>query len=186
METDRNFKTEDGTDPPVYRHESLDSTNSEALRLGEAGAPHLTAVVADYQTAGRGKLQSPWYMPAGTGVALSVLYREMPPGVEFSLLTLHVGRRLRERLQKLTGLKIDVKEPNDLLIDGKKVAGILSEARWRGQNLLLAVVGVGVNVNVREFPEELASTASSLALVAGRDFDVEEIAEGLIAELRAL
>lgn len=170
--------------PPIYRHESIPSTNTEALRLGEAGAPHHTAVRADYQTAGRGKLDRKWLMPAWQGILLSVLYRDLPRDVPFSNLTLQVGWRLANRLREMTGLTIDVKQPNDLLIEGKKIAGILCEARWRGEEFLFAVVGVGINVNVKNFPDELKETATSLALAAGRDFSVDEIASAVLDELR--
>lgn len=173
-------------DPPLHRFRFIESTNTEALRLGQAGAPHLTAVCAEYQTAGRGQFQRRWVMPAGQGVLLSVLYRQMPPGVEFTTLTLQVGRVMAELLGQIGGVTIGIKEPNDLIIDGRKLAGILSEARWRGDQFLYAVVGIGINVNVRDFPEELRETACSLAQAAGRDFDVEEVLQAVLRRLRNL
>ena len=173
-------------DPPVHRHASLDSTNSEALRLGESGAPHHTVVVAEYQSAGRGQMDRRWLMPRGQGVLLSILLRETPPGAEFAKLTLRVGRAVADLLGRESGLRIEIKAPNDLMIEGKKVAGILSEARWRGEDLLFAVVGVGINVNVLEFPPEISDSATSLALAAGREFDLERLIQGLILCLRSL
>lgn len=179
--------TESGSiSAPIYRHESIASTNTEALRLGEAGEPHHTVVIADYQTAGRGKLDRKWLMPPKKGVLLSIILRDMPPGVAFASLTLQVGWRLANRLRAMTGLQIDVKQPNDLMFQGKKLGGILSEARWRGEELVFAVVGVGINVNVAEFPEELRESATSLALAAGREFEVEEIIQAVIEELRGI
>lgn len=173
-------------DPPIHWHEEIGSTNTEAMRLGEAGAPHGTAVVARYQTAGRGKLSAKWLMPPGEGILLSILLRRMPGGVPFGQLTLQMGYTIAEFLRARTGLTIDIKEPNDLMIGGRKLAGILSEARWRGDEMLHAVVGVGINVNVREFPEEIRERACSLAQAAGREFDVEELAKGLIEHIRSL
>ena len=172
--------------PPVYRYETIDSTNSEALRLGEAGAPHGTAVVSRYQTAGRGKLESRWLMPRGEGVLLSILLRRPPEDVAFPMLTLRAGQSIAELLRRLTSLPIEVKHPNDLIIGGRKLAGILSEARWLGETLQFAVVGVGINVNVSEFPEEIRPTATSLAIEAGKSFDVGEITDALIIRLRTL
>lgn len=146
-----------GDDPPIIHYEVLDSTNTEAMRLGAGDTPNLTVVTADYQTAGRGKLQSKWVMPAGEGILLTILMREIPADVEFSRLTLRTGWVLAEWLRAKTGLDVQVKPPNDILIDGKKVCGILSEARWRGDQLLFAVVGVGMNINVQKFPPELST-----------------------------
>jgi BirA family transcriptional regulator, biotin operon repressor / biotin---[acetyl-CoA-carboxylase] ligase len=173
-------------DPPLYRFASIESTNTEALRLGQAGAPHLTAVCAGYQSAGRGQFERRWLMPEGQGVLLSVLYRQMPPGIEFTTLTLQVGRVMADLLGGLAGLRVGVKEPNDLVIEGKKLGGILSEARWRSDQFLYAVVGIGINVNVLDFPDEIRDTACSLAQKAGRMFDVEEVLQAVLHRLRNL
>jgi BirA family biotin operon repressor/biotin-[acetyl-CoA-carboxylase] ligase len=171
---------------PIHRHQSLDSTNTELLRLADAGAPHHTAVVAKFQTAGRGQPGRSWWMPPGKGILLSILYRELPAGVEFSGLTVHLGRRMAELIQFHVGRKVDIKLPNDLLIDGRKVAGILCEARWRGDRLLHIVAGFGLNVNVLEFPDDLAASATSLAREAGREFDLEFLTDAVIQRLRDL
>ena len=173
-------------DPPIHWHDTLASTNTEALRLGEEGAPHHTAVVARYQTQGRGKLASRWVMPRGEGVLLSILLRRVPESMAFTQLTLQVGWRLAQLLRELTGLAVEVKKPNDLMIEGLKLAGILSEARWRGEKMLYAVVGVGINVNVQSFPDELTATACSLSQVAGKPFNVEEITRAVIECLRGM
>lgn len=172
--------------PSIHRFKSIGSTNTEALRLGEAGAPHNTVVIAEYQTAGRGKLERKWHMPAGQGILLSILMRDMPPGVPFLQLTLQVGYRIAAVLRERAGLDIIVKQPNDLMFEGKKLGGVLSEARWRGDEFQFAVVGIGINVNVMEFPEEIRGTATSLALAAGREFDIEELTQAVIKSLRSM
>lgn len=171
-------------EPPVFRFATIDSTNSEAMRRGDAGAPHGSAFVADFQTAGRGKPGSEWWMPPGQGVLLSVLLRRLPDGVEFGDLTLEVGRRLAEAVRGRTGLPVEVKLPNDLTVAGRKFAGILCEARWRDDRPLFVVVGAGIDVNVRDFPQELRATATSLAVEAGREFEVEEIVRLAIDAIR--
>ena len=171
--------------PPIYWFDSVGSTNTELLNLADEGAEHGTAAVTQFQTHGRGKLERRWLMPPGQGILMSILYREMPQGVQFTQLTLRLGWSLANFLRGLTGLEIDVKKPNDLMIDGKKLVGILSEARWRGNQMLYAVVGIGINVNVTEFPDEIRETATSLALAAGREFDVEELTRALIDHLRS-
>lgn len=173
-------------DPPIRFHEILASTNTEAMRLGETGADHLTAIVTRFQTAGRGKLDAKWFMPAGEGALLSVLMRRMPPGIEFATLTLRSGWVLAQMLSRTTGAKVDVKKPNDLMIDGKKLGGILSEARWRGEEMLFAVIGVGINVNVSEFPADLRDRSTSLAIETGREHDVEAVSLDVIECLRTM
>lgn len=172
--------------PPIYKFRSIDSTNTRALAMAEEGAPHHTALLADYQTGGRGQFERKWHMAAGEGVLMSLIYREMPPGVEFTTLTLQVARAMAECLGGLVGVTIDIKAPNDLTIGGKKLAGILSEARWRGDQFLHAVVGIGVNVNVREFPPEIAETACSMVQATGHEFDVREVALAMLVRLRNL
>lgn len=173
-------------DPPIYRYESIASTNTEALRLAEQGAPHHTVLLAEYQSAGRGQFERRWVMPRGEGVLMTMVFREMPPGVEFTTLTLQVARAMAELLGKTGGIEVSIKEPNDLMVGSKKLAGILSEARWRGDKMLYAVVGIGVNVNVSEFPEELCEIACSLALESGKRFDVAAVEEAMIERLKGL
>jgi len=171
---------------PIYHFLSIDSTNTRALRMAEEGAPNHAVLLADYQTGGRGQFERKWHMAAGEGVLMSFIYREMPPGVEFTTLTLQVARVLAECLGELMGTTVDIKAPNDLMVGGKKLAGILSEARWRGDQMLHAVVGIGVNVNVKEFPEEISETACSMYQAAGKEFDVREVATAMIGRLRDL
>ncbi len=125
-------------------------------------------------------------MPAGKGVLVSVLLRELPAGLEFTTLTVHVGWKLAALLAKAAGLQIDVKLPNDLMIQGRKVGGILCEARWRGEELICVVVGVGINVNVTDFPAELQNVATSLAMAAAREFDLPSLRSDMIECLRQL
>lgn len=172
--------------PPIFRFATIDSTNTEAFRAAERGAPHGSAFLAEFQTAGRGKPGSEWWMPPGAGVLLSVLLRQVPATIPFESMSVEIGRRLADRIRELTGLPVQVKPPNDLLVGGKKFSGILCEARWRGDRLEWVVVGVGIDVNVREFPEELRATATSLALAAGRDLDVETVAMAALDVIRSL
>ncbi|MBI3736808.1 biotin--[acetyl-CoA-carboxylase] ligase [Candidatus Sumerlaeota bacterium] len=172
--------------PPIHRHRILDSTNSEAFRIAESGAPHLTAVAAEFQTAGRGQPGHEWWMPESEGILLSILLREIPSGILFQDLTLRAGWTAARLLEEKTGVKIEIKLPNDLMINGKKAGGILCEARWRDDELRCAVIGIGINVNVRHFPEELRAIATSLAIEAGREFDREELLQALVGTLREM
>jgi BirA family biotin operon repressor/biotin-[acetyl-CoA-carboxylase] ligase len=173
-------------DPPIYWYETVDSTNTTALRLADEGAPHLTAVAARFQTAGRGKFNRPWTMPAGQGVLLTVLFRSIPRGIDITNMTLRMGWHVAQWLRRESGLGVTVKQPNDLMIGSRKLGGILTEARWRGEAMLAAAVGIGINVNVREFPDELKAGACSLVQESGREFDVESLTRSLIEHVRAI
>jgi BirA family transcriptional regulator, biotin operon repressor / biotin---[acetyl-CoA-carboxylase] ligase len=137
---------------PRVHHRLTDSTNERAKLLAAAGAPHGTLVTADEQEAGRGRQGRVWTAPPGTAVLMSVVLRELD-----ELLPLTAAVAISEALP----LEAAIKWPNDVWIDGRKVAGILVEGRpqdgW-------AVLGIGLNVTTEDFPPELAETATSLRL----------------------
>jgi BirA family biotin operon repressor/biotin-[acetyl-CoA-carboxylase] ligase len=154
-------------------HASLDSTNDRALswlgQVGSGGAPDGALVTADAQTAGRGRLGRPWSSPPGRDLYASVIVRPGVAASGFGAVSLAVAVGLREGLLSLFGArlsdKLALKWPNDLLLDGRKLAGILCESRWRGREVEL-VIGFGINVH-REFDEfepDLRARATSLAL----------------------
>jgi BirA family biotin operon repressor/biotin-[acetyl-CoA-carboxylase] ligase len=150
---------------PRLHFRTIGSTNAKARELADRGAPHGTLVTASEQTAGRGRQGRTWVTPPGTAIAASVILRAFD-----ELLPLRAGLAVAD----LAGAGARVKWPNDVLLDGRKVAGILVEARtpeW-------AVVGIGVNV--REVPPEVADIATSL----GRD-DVEAALDELLRALEA-
>jgi BirA family biotin operon repressor/biotin-[acetyl-CoA-carboxylase] ligase len=157
--------------------DEIDSTNDEIRRLAEAGAPDGRVVVADRQTAGRGRRGAAWICPAGEALAFSVLMRPSQPRTLWARLALAAGLAVAEGLETF-GVAPGIKWPNDVWIDGKKVCGVLAEA---GADFV--VVGIGVNVNVVAFPEDLSSTATSLRLETGV---VVNRAEVLLAILRRL
>ena len=139
----------------------VDSTLDEIHRLAAAGAPHGTAVVAGEQTLGRGARGNVWHSPLG-GLWLSVLLRP-PAGVVTELLSLRVGLTACDVLDRLFDLpELSVKWPNDLMLGGRKLGGVLCEARWQqGQTPALAV-GLGINV-ANPIPPEVSTTAVALA-----------------------
>ena len=155
---------------PRVHLRTVDSTNERARQLAAGGAPHGTVVTAREQTAGRGRQGRRWTAPAGRAILCSVVLRDPP-----RLLPLATGVAVAE----VTGPEAMLKWPNDVLLDGRKVAGILVEGRpqegW-------AVVGIGLNVAVREddFPTELRGLAGTLGL---RPQDVERVLEGLLEAL---
>jgi BirA family transcriptional regulator, biotin operon repressor / biotin---[acetyl-CoA-carboxylase] ligase len=155
---------------PRVHHRLTDSTNERAKQLAAAGAPHGTLVTADEQTAGRGRQGRAWTAPPRSAVLMSVVLRELD-----ERLPLTAAVALCEALP----VEAAIKWPNDVWIEGRKVAGILVEGRpqegW-------AVLGVGVNVTTERFPAELAESATSLRL-AGVQADSEAVLDGLLTSL---
>ncbi len=132
------------------------STNEEAVRRAESGAPHLSIVVADEQTAGRGRAGRRWYTPAGAALAVSVVVRPQAgaAGEDFSLRLSGLGAvSVCLALREAYGLPAAVKWPNDVLLEGHKVAGVLVETAWVGDRWAYAVVGMGLNVRAGAVPQ---------------------------------
>ena len=148
----------------VVAHAELDSTNAEALRLAAEGAPEGTVVVADTQTAGRGRLGRSWWSVPGTALLASWIVRPSLPPDRIPLLTLVTGVAAARALGAATGLEVGLKWPNDLLAGGRKLGGILAESDGRGA----LVVGLGVNVRQEEFPAEIRDSATSVVAMGGR------------------
>lgn len=153
-----------------YHHRvSVGSTNEYALSLAAQGAAHGTVVVAEEQTAGRGRLARPWLSPAGCGIYLSMVLTEPLPSRDAAKVTLIAALTLVQSLHRDYGLPAAIKWPNDVLVQGKKVAGILTEMQADPDVVRFLVVGVGINVNQRE--EDMRGPfrypASSLALETG-------------------
>jgi BirA family biotin operon repressor/biotin-[acetyl-CoA-carboxylase] ligase len=160
----------DGLGRPLHVHERLGSTNAEALALASAGAVHGTLVVADEQTAGRGRGGRRWLTPPGTALAVSLVLRpkEMTPeavGGMNVLGALAVVEALAAR--RVTAR---IKWPNDVVVEGRKIAGVLAEASWTGEALEYVVLGIGVNVLAGSAPPdgEVEIPATSLEAVTGR------------------
>jgi BirA family biotin operon repressor/biotin-[acetyl-CoA-carboxylase] ligase len=162
---------------PVHRLGVVGSTNDEVRRLAAGGAPEGTVVVAEAQTAGRGRLGAPWHSPAGTGLYLSVLFR--PPGAasETTRFTLASAVAACEAAHAVGAGEVAIKWPNDLLWRGRKVAGTLAELRTTGTAVLDLVVGTGFNVAQEEgdFPPGLVRQAASLRMAVGRAVDRERL-----------
>lgn len=172
---------------PCFRYEEVDSTNEEAKRLARQGAGHGTLVWAECQTAGKGRRGRTWHSPAGANLYMSLLLRQDLPVEDASMVTLVAALAVQEGLRQVCGLETSIKWPNDLVADGKKLCGILTELIFvedeeradaqsieaSGVNRPCLVVGIGINLLQKEFPEELADRATSVALAGGRAADQE-------------
>lgn len=153
---------------PVHHFEEVASTNDLAKELAARGAPEGTLVVAEAQSRGRGRLGRQWNSPPGTGLYVSLLLRPPLPPTEMPQITLTTAVAVARALKRVTGVAPGIKWPNDLLLAGKKLGGILTEMETESDQIRHLVVGLGLNVGNRAFPEELADMATSLALGLGR------------------
>jgi BirA family transcriptional regulator, biotin operon repressor / biotin---[acetyl-CoA-carboxylase] ligase len=164
---------------PTCFYPVIGSTNDVAARLAEAGAPEGTTVVAEEQTAGRGRSGRSWYSAPGAGLYVSVIVRRDPnkgPDPLFAqaapaLLTLAAGVALAEAVRDATGFQAGIKWPNDLLCGRRKLAGILAEAAARGSVLDTVVIGFGINVRPVAYPPDVADRATSIEAELGRPVD---------------
>jgi BirA family biotin operon repressor/biotin-[acetyl-CoA-carboxylase] ligase len=159
------------------------STNSDALAAARSGAPHGSVFFADEQTAGRGRGGHQWLSTAGDGLYVSVVLRLNISAERLMLLPLAVGLAAAQAIEEVTGLAVDIRWPNDLLIGPLKAGGILVEARTESKEPPHAVVGIGVNVHQQTFPADLATPATSLDVAMGRRVSRQAL---LVALLHAL
>jgi BirA family biotin operon repressor/biotin-[acetyl-CoA-carboxylase] ligase len=164
----------------VHFARETDSTNLWIKRLAKEGASEGTLALAEFQSAGRGRLGRSWEVPEGTSVMMSILLRPKFEPQYAPTLTLVMGMAVAKAVKSL-GFDVSIKWPNDVVVSHKKICGILTEMGVRDGKIDYAVIGVGINVNIREFPEEMADKATSLYLESGKEFDRSQI-PGLVME----
>lgn len=166
-------------------HPEIGSTNARARDLAQAGAPEGTLVLAESQTSGRGRLGRSWHSPAGRNLYFTLILKPPCAPAEAALIPLTAGLAGAEAIGRLTGTQPEVKWPNDLMLGGRKIAGILSEMECRGVVVRFVVLGVGLNVNMTatDLPPELAAQAGSLRLALGRPFDRAQVLAAFLNRL---
>ena len=165
--------------PTILRFDSIDSTNLEAMRQARAGAPEGLCIIAREQTAGRGRLDRSWHSPKDAGLYFSIVLR---PALEMNLwplLPLMSALAVSDALMKSCGLSTDIKWPNDILANDRKLCGILAET-IETKTGSAAIVGIGINLRGEGAPKELRSTATSIEEITSRRPDVEEVVTGLL------
>jgi BirA family transcriptional regulator, biotin operon repressor / biotin---[acetyl-CoA-carboxylase] ligase len=160
----------------IHWHESLPSTMEVAAEFAATGCESFTAVVADEQTAGQGRLGRSWYSERGSGLYVSIVLRvaEPPP-----ITTLALGLAARDAIHRSSGVAPDLRWPNDLLIADRKVGGILAQVQHGA-----VIAGIGINVNQTAFPPDIAPLASSLRIATGRTTDRRQLLDALLESLR--
>jgi len=171
---------------PIHYFDTLASTNDLAKELGVRGAPEGTLVVAEGQSRGRGRLGREWNSPPGVGLYVSVLLRPPLPPTDMPQITLTAAVAVVRALKQAAGVAAGIKWPNDLILAGRKLGGILTEMETESDQIRHLVVGLGLNVNTPQFPAELANLATSLALATGRTHSRLRILQVWLEELESL
>ena len=172
-EVDSLLETEWAGHPVVYEEEQ-ESTNQTAKMLAEQGAFHGTLVVAERQVSGRGRRGRPWHSPKGSGIWMSILLRPQIHPMSASMLTLVAAMAVYDAISsRVEGCAI--KWPNDIVINGRKVCGILTEMSSELDNIHYVVIGIGINVNTDDFPEDIAAVAASMHVITGEYYKRAEI-----------
>ena len=180
-----NLSTECPWRDTLYWYPDTDSTNTQANLLAKSGAPHGTVLVAGLQTGGRGRMGRTFQSPEGKGVYLSVILRPDCPPSDLMHLTCAAGVAMLEAVEKASGVRPQVKWINDLVVNGKKLGGILTEMSVDKGMVDYAIIGIGINCLQKEgdFPPEIADLATSLSLAANRSIPPEKLAAAMIESL---
>ena len=153
----------------LFYYEEVDSTNTSMMKLGEAGAVHGTVVVADQQNKGKGRRGRSWVSPPGTNIYMSLLLRPEFEAVKAPMLTLLMAYSVAEALMELEQVDAKIKWPNDIVLNKKKICGMLTEMMMKEQEIDYVIIGVGINVNGESVPQELKESATTLRMETGRE-----------------
>ncbi len=168
----------------IFFHEIVSSTNDLAYALAEKGAGEGAVVVADEQTKGKGRLGRTWMSPKGSGVYLSVILRPALSPQSVPKVTLFAALAAARAVRKITGVTAQIRWPNDLLIGGKKIAGVLTEMSGEQDRVHFVIVGIGINVNTSA--ERIPKEGTSLKIETGKEVSRIMLTRALLEELDAL
>lgn len=155
----------------IYYFDVLDSTNTKANHLAEKGAEHGTLVVAGTQEAGKGRRGRNWVSPSNAGIFMTLILKPELESQNASMLTLVTALAVAKAIKRETGLAAEIKWPNDIVLNGKKICGILTEMSAQIDYVNHIVIGIGINVHNEEFPEELSDRATSILLESGKQIN---------------
>ena len=175
----------DSAEPAIVRLDQVDSTQTVAFALAERGAADRTVVIADQQVSGRGRRGRVWQAPARSSLLASILVRPRLPQALLATLSPTTAVAAAEALRRVAPLTPRLKWPNDVLVAGRKIAGILLESRSVASSEPVLVIGVGVNLGQLEFPPELAGRATSVALETGHPVERDALLAALLEEFDA-
>ncbi|WP_347549875.1 biotin--[acetyl-CoA-carboxylase] ligase [Pseudalkalibacillus hwajinpoensis] len=171
----------------VHTYPSVESTQYIAHDLAHRGTPDGTIIVADEQTAGKGRLGRSWHSPRGSGIWTSIILRPKLPPQRAPQFTLIAAVSVVHAIRKQTGLEAEIKWPNDILIDGKKVVGILTELQAESDQIKSIIIGMGINVNAgsEDFPSDL-NQATSLKVESGQNVNRSALLAAILNEFETL
>jgi len=171
----------------IYRFGKVDSTNTHLLKLGEEGFPEGTVVVADEQSAGRGRFGRSWESEPQANLLFSLLLRpDFLQQDEIFVLTFAAAVSVAEAIEKAADVQPQLKWPNDVLLEGKKVCGILLESNSDSNRLGHVVLGIGLNVNQQKFSPVVSNDSTSLSLFTGKKFDRDEILFAILSNFSSV
>jgi BirA family transcriptional regulator, biotin operon repressor / biotin---[acetyl-CoA-carboxylase] ligase len=172
----------------LHIFDQVDSTMTVAHRLVTEGAPEGTLVVAEEQNAGRGRMGRKWLSPRGKGIYMSLILKPRVPVFFTPQLTLLTAVAVCRAVRKFTGLDIGIKWPNDLLIGGKKLCGILLEISGDDERLTYVIAGIGISANFlpEDYPEELRKIATSIAIEKGETISREALIQAILKDFEEL
>ncbi|WP_243290038.1 biotin--[acetyl-CoA-carboxylase] ligase [Bacillus sp. FJAT-47783] len=172
----------------IHDYESVDSTQTIAQQLAGQGAKEGTIVVSDEQVGGRGRMARVWYSPKETGIWMSLILRPKISIQRTPQLTLLAAVAIVQAIEEVTGLSPSIKWPNDILLNGKKVVGILTELQAEADQVHSVIIGIGINVNQKKqhFPEQIQSIATSLAIEKGEHISRARIIQQLLMNFEKL
>ncbi|WP_017755553.1 bifunctional biotin--[acetyl-CoA-carboxylase] synthetase/biotin operon repressor [Calidifontibacillus oryziterrae] len=172
----------------VHYEESVPSTRTIAHKLSYEGAPEGAIVVAEEQVAGRGRLDRSWFSPKYSGIWFHIILRPNIPPQQAPQLTLLAAVSVVRGIKAATGIQCEIKWPNDILLNGKKLVGILTELQAETDQIHAVIIGIGINVNQQpeHFPDDLKKTATSLAIEKGTKLNRSEILQAILKEMENL
>lgn len=170
----------------IQYHDSIDSTNNKGRMMASEGCAEGLVITAEEQTAGRGRLGRQWTTPKFTSIAFSLVLKPRIKPAQAPGITIVMGTAVCSALKKLTSLDVGIKWPNDIIINNKKVCGILTEMNAEIDAVNFIVAGVGINVNINKFPDELSEIATSLMLETGREVSRKEVLAAVLTEFEML
>ena len=168
----------------IHHYYKIGSTNSEAMLAAADGAPEGSVFLAEEQLAGRGRSAHVWHSARSSGIYCSVILRPAMPPSDALIFSLAAGLAVRGAIMEIAPqLPVDLKWPNDLLVEGKKICGILTEMNAEATRVRYLVIGIGINVNQTKFPAELRDTATSLRIETGAEWSRVELCAALLKSL---
>lgn len=159
------------------------STNTQALLMAGNGAPHGTVVAAEEQTAGRGRFGRTWHSERFAGIYVSVILRPPLAPSAAPILTLMAGVAIHQAVTEVSGLAADIRWPNDLLVEGKKIGGVLTEMSAEVDRIHAVVVGIGLNVNHQDMPDDIRPFAASMRMASGRTYSRVQLLAGVLRQI---